>query len=300
MELKYKNLVKRLHFRENMGGTPARLNANMEAADLNGIEVNFVIGVYDLLGLWAPKRGYKDTVDRNITPKPLAHAHTFPELLFFYGYGADGLHNLGARINLSLGKEYEQHVISEPALVVAPPNLPHCPVYTEACERPYAHMHIALSADHGLEGATTTVEQEGSTDGSKYSYLVRRFSQAQKPDGAEAGFIFTGQDLEGTPLTVTMGMYNREGSWFPGKGALVNPYHKLLIIFGNNAENPNDLGAEISVCLGEEKEEHILTEASVIVVPPNTPHMPVVCRKIKMPYYALQVEFSARPEGTWL
>lgn len=144
------------------------------------------------------------------------------------------------------------------------------------------------------------VEQDGSTDGTKYAHLIKKFSQAPKPEGAEAGFFFTGDDLEGTPLTVAMGMYSREGSWYPGKGALVNPYNKLLVFFGNNAENPNDLGAEVAVCLGEEREEHLLTEASVVVVPPNLPHLPVICRKIKKPYYALQVEFSARPEVTWL
>ena len=36
---------------------------------------------------------------------------------------------------------------------------------------------------------------------------------------------------------------------------MIHPYDKLLS-FGNNADNPNDLGAEISVKLGR-REEHI-------------------------------------------
>ena len=99
MESKYGNLVRRLEFKENMGGTPARFKVYMEATDLDDIEVNFVIGVYEDVGLWAPKRGYKDTVDRKSDPKPNAHAHAFDEILFFFGYGEDGLSNLGADLD---------------------------------------------------------------------------------------------------------------------------------------------------------------------------------------------------------
>lgn len=300
MAKKYEKYVKRLNFRKSMGGTPARYKVYMEAADLNGIEVNFVIGVYEIMGLWAPKRGYKDKVDREFEPKPCAHAHNFPEILMFFGYGEDGLSNLGAVLNLALGKEWEEQIISEPSLVVLPPELPHCPLYTQELKRPFAHMHIALSTDHGLKGATTLVDREGSSSGDKYSRLVKKFRQGEKPAGAVEGTTFTGKDLEGIPLTVTMGLYNREGSWHPGRGAQVSPYDKLLLFFGNNAGNPNDLGAELRVSLGSEGEAYLFQEASVIIVPEGLPHMPVDCLRLNRPYYAVQIEFSPRPDNQWL
>ena len=300
MEYKYANLVKRMQFKQNMGGTPARFKVYMEANDLDDIEVNFVVGVYELMGLWAPKRGYKDTIDRGWEPKPNAHAHAFDELLFFFGYGEDGLSNLGAELNLSIGKEWEQHIICEPSIVALPKMLPHCPIYTEKLERPFAHMHIALSTDHGLKGATTMVEQEGNRDGKKYSHLVKKFPLQEQLAGASQGYFFSGNDLQDIQVNITMGLYTETGSWYPPKGALVHPYDKLMIFFGNNADNPNDLGAQVSVEIGSEHEKHTFSEATVIVIPKGTPHMPVVCSKLDKPYYAVQVGFNAQYESEWV
>ncbi|NLP37264.1 MAG: hypothetical protein GX357_06400 [Firmicutes bacterium] len=300
MEKKYGNLVKRLHFKENMGGTPARYKVYMEAADLNGLEVNFVIGVYEIKGLWAPKKGYKDNEVRRVVPRAVAHAHSFDELLLFFGYGEDGLSNLGAELNLSLGKEYEQHLITKPTIVAVPRKLPHCPIYTEKLNRPFAHMHVALSVDHGLGGATETVEQEGNVDGKMYSHLMKNFQLQEHLAGAAQAACFCGEDLQGINLNLTFGMYDQTGPWFPDKGAVIHPYDKLLIFFGNNADNPNDLGAEISVKLGPEGEEHIFSEATVIIVPKGTPHMPVVCHHLERPYYAVHLGFSATEQSEWL
>ncbi|NLM51890.1 MAG: hypothetical protein GX197_03595 [Firmicutes bacterium] len=300
MEKKYSNLVKRLLFKENMGGTPARYKVYMEAADLNGLEVNFVIGVYEIEGLWAPKKGYKDTEERRVVPRAVAHAHSFDELLLFFGYGEDGLSNLGAELNLSLGKEYEQHLITKPTIVAVPRKLPHCPIYTEKLYRPFAHMHVALSVEHGLGGATEVVEQEGNEDGKKYSHLVKSFQLQNNLAGADQAAYFDSKDLQDINLHMTFGMYKQTGPWYPQKGALVHPYDKLIIFFGNNADNPNDLGAEITVELGPEQEKHTFSEATVIIVPKGTPHMPIVCQRLERPYYAIQIGFNGTEENKWI
>jgi hypothetical protein len=46
-------------------------------------------------------------------------------------------------------------------------------------------------------------------------------------------------------------------------------FHELLCFIGGNPEDINDLGAEISICLGDEMEEHIITTATVVSIPPD-------------------------------
>jgi hypothetical protein len=66
-------------------------------------------------------------------------------------------------------------------------------------------------------------------------------------------------------------------------------FHELLCFIGGNPENINDLGAEISICLGDELEEYIITSATVVSIPPGLKHCPLVVKKITKPFVFLEV-----------
>lgn len=66
-------------------------------------------------------------------------------------------------------------------------------------------------------------------------------------------------------------------------------FHELLCFIGGNPLDINDLGAEISICLGEEQEEHIITSATVVSIPPGLKHCPLKVLKITKPFVFLEV-----------
>ncbi len=66
-------------------------------------------------------------------------------------------------------------------------------------------------------------------------------------------------------------------------------FHELLCFIGGNPENIDDLGAEISICLGDELEEHIITSAAVVSIPPGLKHCPLKVRKITKPFVFLEI-----------
>jgi len=66
-------------------------------------------------------------------------------------------------------------------------------------------------------------------------------------------------------------------------------FHELLCFIGGNPEDINDLGAEISICLGDELEEHIITSATVVSIPPGLKHGPLKVKKITKPFVFLEV-----------
>jgi hypothetical protein len=66
-------------------------------------------------------------------------------------------------------------------------------------------------------------------------------------------------------------------------------FHELLCFIGGDPENINDLGAEISICLGEEEEEHIINSATVVSIPPGLKHCPLKVKKITKPFVFLEV-----------
>ena len=66
-------------------------------------------------------------------------------------------------------------------------------------------------------------------------------------------------------------------------------FHELLCFIGGNPLDINDLGAEISICLGDEMEEHIITSATVVSIPPGLKHCPLKVKKITKPFVFLEV-----------
>ena len=66
-------------------------------------------------------------------------------------------------------------------------------------------------------------------------------------------------------------------------------FHELLCFISGNPENINDLGAEISICLGDELEEHIITSATVVSIPPGLKHCPLKVKKISKPFVFLEI-----------
>jgi hypothetical protein len=88
MMAKYSDLVRRLEFRAGRGGANAREIVAGTGDQMQGFEFNFMLGVYNEVGDWAPGRG--------------AHMHPFDEFLLFFGY-TDDLTYLGSDMMLCLG-----------------------------------------------------------------------------------------------------------------------------------------------------------------------------------------------------
>ena len=283
-EKKYGKFVNKLKFQQGRGGANARELVFVGGEELGGFDLNFIVGVYDQTGDWAPNMG--------------AHIHTFDECLLFFGYDDKDMDYLGSDMELAVGKEYEKHKFSVPTVVAAPANMPHCPLVTEKVYKPFGHFHLALSAKYSGTG----VKQEGTTNGKKYSYLFKKMPAQKGPGGANAVQVvtITGADLGGLPVNFTMGLYNKAGEWYPGKGACMHSYDSCLIFFGHKTDDLSYLGAEITVAIGREHEKHTFDVPTVVSLPKGTPHFPIVCNRVDKPYRVMQVGLSAKYDISWI
>jgi len=283
-ETKYGNLVKTLKYQKGRGGANAKELVFVGGEELGGFNLNFIVGVYDQTGDWAPNMG--------------AHAHAFDECLLFFGYDDDDLSYLGSDMELSLGKEHEKHKFSVPTVGIAPEGVPHCPLITEKVYKAFGHFHLALSPKY----AGTPVKQEGTTDGKKYKHLIKKLPIKKGPGGANAKqqFSMSVYDLEGLPLNFTMGLYNKTGQWYPGKGAQIHSYDECMIFFGHKTDNLSYLGAEITIEIGKEHEKHTFNVPTVVSLPKGTPHFPITCNKVERPYSVMQVGLSAKYDSSWV
>jgi hypothetical protein len=276
-ETKYGNLVKILVFQQStMGGANARELVFVGGDQMAGFELNFIVGVYEKVGDWAPNRG--------------AHTHPFDEVLLFFGYDPEDMDYLGADMNLAIGEEQEQHRFSSPMAIPAPKGVPHCPLLTEKVYKPFGHFHLALSSSY----AGAPAEKKGKTDGTKYAHFLKEMTAKPGPGGADAKqyFSMSGADLEGLSLNFAMGLYNKPGQW--RQAAHTHPYDEILVFFGHNVNDLSYLGADITIEIGPEREKHAFNVPTVVSIPRGLMHYPVICNKADKPYRMMQVGLAAK------
>jgi uncharacterized RmlC-like cupin family protein len=85
-----------------------------------------------------------------ITPtgrKPVtgAHYHEDEELIGFLGNNPDDPGDLGAVVELYIGEEMEEHVITRSCIFFVPKGLVHCPLFYPKVDRPFIFI---LSSPH--------------------------------------------------------------------------------------------------------------------------------------------------------
>jgi len=268
---KYDNLVNTLKYQAGRGGANARELVFVNGEQLGGFELNFIVGVYDTVGDWAPNRG--------------AHTHPFDELLLFFGYDPDDMNVLGADLSLCVGEEYERHFFSKPSVVAAPAGSAHCPLVTEKVYRDFGHFHLALSGTYS--GAQCP--QQGKTDGHKYDRYFHDMTAKKGPGGADAAqsVHWDGKDLEGLNINFTMSLHNKPGKH--SKESHVHPYDEVYIFFGNKSAQLGYLGAEIGIELGPEHEKHSFDVPTAVSIPRGLPHFPLTCTRLDTPYRLMNV-----------
>jgi hypothetical protein len=142
---------------------------------------------------------------------------------------------------------------------------------------------------------------------SKYDHLIKPLPFKKGPGGANARELtwLYGKDLNGFAVNFAYGIYSEPGNWHDwapggGNGAHVHPYDEVLIFVGHNTDDLSNLGAEIELSLGEEQEKHIITNSTVVTIPKNMVHCPVVTKKVEQPFSFFLISLDPKPQYKWL
>ena len=73
------------------------------------------------------------------------HYHDFDMYLYFLSYDPQNMEDLGAEIEIGLGKEGERHLITAPASVYVPKGMIHCPLHFKKVSKPILFVHPMLA-----------------------------------------------------------------------------------------------------------------------------------------------------------
>jgi len=77
-----------------------------------------------------------------------AHSHDFDMYLYFLSFDPNNMGDLGAEIEIGLGKEQERHIITTPATVYIPKGMTHCPLEFKRVDKPVLFVHCTLASKY--------------------------------------------------------------------------------------------------------------------------------------------------------
>jgi hypothetical protein len=131
---KYTHYFKKMAIKKGPGGANAKQMMTMTGADLEGLPINFTMGLYNQAGEWYPGKG--------------ACMHSYDSCLIFFGHKTEDLSYLGAEITIEIGKEHEKYTFDVPTVVSLPKGTPHFPIVCSKVDKPYSVMQVGLSAKY--------------------------------------------------------------------------------------------------------------------------------------------------------
>jgi hypothetical protein len=277
-EKKYSRFFKKFTYRKGEGGPgSADYFVRLNGKDLEGRDTNFSFGYYSKAGAWEPGS------DGRVSP--------YDECLVFGGLDPKRPDYLGAEIEVSLGRNFEKHVINEPSIVCIPKNLPRGPIVTKKVEKPFAHYSIGLSGEYRY--TRVPAPRAAAQAQNEYERLIKKMSATAMGDATKVGpgnadwlTWPKSKDLEGFIVNFTWGFYTGLGPWHtaPGFDPHVHEGDEFLVFVGLDPQKPDYLGAEIELHMGDEEEVHMIDSPLVAICPAMFTHAPIITRKVDKPY----------------
>jgi hypothetical protein len=239
-----------------------------------------------------------------------SRAHDTHELLCFLGGNPQNIRDLGAEVRINLGDNNEEHIINDATVVSIPAGLKHGPIAINKYSRPFVLLRIintrkyqdTLDAEAGEgEMFSTKTLREGHQYpkyGKKYwMNIVRGPLFIDYEPGWTGTSIWAHHDEYKSGMTLG---YHCIISNYDVEHNHAHGFHELLCFLSGDPENPAELGADVSMCLGDELEEHTFNAPTIISMPPGLKHCPLHVKNVTRPVVFLEVsatrDFGAKPK----
>jgi hypothetical protein len=287
---KYGHFIKKLVYNQLPGGEKAKPEFITwpKGSDLEGLNMSFVWSYHNKKGPWGVGGEY-------------GHVHPYGEVFVFTGLDYNNPNTLGAELELKIGENGEEHVISAPSIVVLPAGMSHLPMVNKKVDKPFGFLAISVSG----EDKTEELKQRGKAHPlvNKYGDLITRMEMRdmKRKKGGNADFMafWNGKKHEGFRLNFTWAFHKGTGYWHENDPH-VHPNDEALVFVGLDPEKPDYLGAEMEIQMGEEREVHVFDTPTVVVAPKGLVHCPLITRKVEKPYAFTAICLNHEHDTTWL
>ena len=227
------------------------------------------------------------------------HKHTFTEYFFFFGSGPC-MNDFEAQVEYSLGEEHEKQVITSPSIVVLPPMLYHCPLNYARVDQPFYCLEAFLATKRteiNLADEKDSVDIKIPETNYK-KFVIKDVVAGNKWGGEGLSLSKVPENLIPAGAKMSLGITLVRKPYMFHEPTHKHKFTELFYFFGTNPMDMNEFDAEVEFSFGEEREKHIITEPTILAIPPGLYHCPLNFAKIGKPIYCLEAFLTSNYEGT--
>jgi hypothetical protein len=240
------------------------------------------------------------------------------EFLIHLGNDPDDPMDLGAEgeVYLGRGKWREKYEFNKTTTVYLPCGFWHCPWHIKNIRRAMTFVNIKVKYDVPSSGTLYAIHKE-KMGGPPMAASDEVLSAAELAKAKTSGLIFDKFLLPGAgngqkdpvggkwlaymdctmiaeaPLTRIL-RYRPERAPYSLIDTQTHEYGALFVLLGTNLSDHTDLGAEVELSMGPEKEKHTLNKSAIVYIPPAVEHGPFTVKNALRPFNF--VEIVAGPE----
>ena len=232
-------------------------------------------------------------------PEPNSHTaeytHDYDKIVFFVGSDPFNLEDLGGEIEYYLGGQSIKLDTTSALYIMK--GVKHGPAVWKSFKKPHLEISIILGPEKNKAGQTTQRQSDllisQKTDDVDYEkYVVRKPLILQGTDVTEA-MESPAQIYMSSDLIPESNVYVDFG-WIPGMPGLNPPipdhshdYEEVVLLVGNDPENPEILGAEIEFCINDQP--LLFNTTTAIYAPKSLKHGPLTWKKFERPHLLMPI-----------
>ena len=212
------------------------------------------------------------------------------EIILNIGGDCHNPEDLGADIEYNLGGQVLK--TGTTGAIFVPRGVRHGPLTYRSFRQPHVRVSILLGTGERREGKKPSTKLQPDTSFEKYlvkkpAYEVVAGTPVKNRQGPASMTLMSNGLVPGCNIYV-------EGGWVWGMPdpnphifEHVHDYEEIVIHFGTDYKNPEDLGAEIDFYVGGEPVR--LDRTSAVYVRRGVPHGPLVWKKYSMPHFEMAI-----------
>lgn len=239
-----------------------------------------------------------------------SRTHDTHELLCFLGGNPENIRDLGAEVRISLGDDKEEHIINDATVVSIPAGLKHGPIAVDKYSRPFMLLRIINTPEYQVKLDAEADEKDMFStmtlkEGHEYTKYGKKYWM-----NIVKGPLFIDYEPGWTGTSIWAHHNEYKSGMTLGYHCIISNYdveynhahgfHELLCFLSGDPENPTELGAEVSMCLGDELEKHTFSTPTIISMPPGLKHCPLHVKNVTKPVVFLEVSatknFDDKPD----
>jgi hypothetical protein len=112
--------------------------------------------------------------------------------------------------------------------------------------------------------------------------------------------VFTDDDIIKGSHYFSVMIMGEEATKVAGHGPHTHRDAEILVALGTDMDNPRNLNAVMEVCMGPDMEPHIVTESTIIYIPPEMIHCPFRILSVERPFIFIQAQYAGKLTETSL